>query len=85
MLYSWLLKPGEMITPVGYKQLMKLNQALKKKRPKYAERHDKLILLHDNTRPCITEPVKKCKQDINWHPPYLSNIVQSDYHLFLSI
>ena len=37
---------------------MELNQALKNKRPEYAKRHDKLILLHDNARPYVAEPVK---------------------------
>ena len=37
---------------------MKLNQALKKKGTEYVKRHDKLILLHDNARPHIAEPVK---------------------------
>ncbi|KAG5318254.1 MLF factor, partial [Pseudoatta argentina] len=32
-------------------QLMRLSRALKEKRPLYAQRHDKVILLHDNARP----------------------------------
>ena len=59
MVYQELLKPSETITAVCYKQqLMKLNQKLKKKRPEYAKRHDKLILLHDNAYPHVTESVK---------------------------
>ena len=57
---------------------MKLNQALKKKRLEYAKHHDKLILLHDNACPHVTEPVKKYIQDMNWEvlpdPPYSPNI-----------
>ncbi|KAG5308551.1 MOS1T transposase, partial [Pseudoatta argentina] len=30
---------------------MRLSRALKEKRPLYAQRHDKVILLHDNARP----------------------------------
>ena len=59
MIYHELLKPGEMITAVRYKQqLMKPNQALKKKWPEYAKRHDKLILLHGNARSHIAKSVK---------------------------
>ena len=54
-----LLKPGETTTTVRCKQqLMKLNQALKQKRPEYAKRHDNPILLHDNARPHVVGPVK---------------------------
>ena len=89
MVYHELLKPGEMITAIRYKQqLMKLNQALKK-RPKYAKRHDKLILLNDNARPHVGKPVKKYIQDINWevlpYPPYSLDIAPSDYHFFRAI
>ena len=67
MIYYELLKPDETITAVHYKQqLMKLNQALKKKRPEYAKHNEKLILLHDNARSHLAEPVKKCIQDMNW-------------------
>ncbi|KAG5307607.1 MOS1T transposase, partial [Pseudoatta argentina] len=39
-------------------QLMRLSRALKEKRPLYAQRHDKVILLHDNARPHVAKPVK---------------------------
>ena len=56
IVYHELLKPGGIITAVRYKQL---NQGLKTKRPEYAKRHEKLILLHDNTRPHVAKFVKK--------------------------
>ena len=52
---------------------MKLNQALKKKRLVYAKRHDKLILLHDNARSHLGEPVKPYWKVLP-HPPYLPDI-----------
>ena len=59
MVYHELLKPGKKITAIRYKQqLMKLNQALKKKRPEYAKHRDKLMLLHDNALPHVAEPIK---------------------------
>ena len=36
---------------------MKLNQALKKKQPEYAKRHDKQILIHDNAHSHVADPV----------------------------
>ncbi|KAG5322393.1 MOS1T transposase, partial [Pseudoatta argentina] len=52
-------------------QLMRLSRALKEKRPLYAQRHDKVILLHDNARPHVAKPVK-------------TYIAPSDFHLFKS-
>ncbi|KAG5324220.1 MOS1T transposase, partial [Pseudoatta argentina] len=53
-------------------QLMRLSRALKEKRPLYAQRHDKVILLHDNARPHVAKPVK-------------TYIAPSDFHLFRSM
>jgi len=57
--YYELLKPSEIITGDLYrKQLMRLSRALKDKRPQYNERHDKVILQHDNARLHVTISVK---------------------------
>lgn len=51
-IYYELLKPSETITGDRYRlQLIRLNRALKEKRPEWDNRHNKLILLHDNARP----------------------------------
>ena len=40
-------------------QLIRLSRVLREKRPEYEQRHDKVILLHDNARPHVTKVVKK--------------------------
>ncbi|KAG5319625.1 MOS1T transposase, partial [Pseudoatta argentina] len=67
-------------------QLMRLSRALKEKRPLYAQRHDKVILFHDNARPHVAKPVKTYLETLKWevlpHPPYSPDIAPSDFHLF---
>ena len=60
MVYHDLLKSGEMIKAVRYEQqfIEETDPSIEKKRPEYAKRHNKIILLHDNTRPRVAEPVK---------------------------
>jgi len=51
LVYYELLKPGDSIMGDRYRlQLIRLSRALRKKRPEYEQRHDKVILLHDNAR-----------------------------------
>ncbi|KAG5318604.1 MOS1T transposase, partial [Pseudoatta argentina] len=70
-------------------QLMRLSRALKEKRPLYAQRHDKVILLHDNARPHVANPVKTYLETLKWegvpHPLYSPDIAPSDFHLFRSM
>ncbi|KAG5318967.1 MOS1T transposase, partial [Pseudoatta argentina] len=70
-------------------QLMRLSRALKEKRPLYAQRHDKVILLHDTARPHVAKPVKTYLEMLKWevlpHPPYSPDIAPSDFHLFRSM
>ncbi|KAG5315316.1 MOS1T transposase, partial [Pseudoatta argentina] len=64
-------------------------RALKEKRPLYAQRHDKVILLHDNARPHVAKPVKTYLETLKWevlpHPLYSPDIAPSDFHLFRSM
>ncbi|KAG5322509.1 MOS1T transposase, partial [Pseudoatta argentina] len=57
---------------------MRLSRALKEKRPLYAQRHDKVILLHDNARPHVAKPVITYLETLKWkvlpHPPYSPDI-----------
>jgi histone-lysine N-methyltransferase SETMAR len=90
VIYYELLNSGETINGDRYRlQLMRLSQALKEKRPQYAERHEKVILQHDNARPHIAKNVKTYLETLKWevlsHPPYSPDIAPSDYHLFRSM
>ncbi|KAG5327617.1 MOS1T transposase, partial [Pseudoatta argentina] len=70
-------------------QLMRLSRAFKEKWPLYAQRHDKVILLHDNARPHVAKPVKTYLETLKWevlpHPLYSPDIAPSDFHLFRSM
>ncbi|GFX49999.1 mariner Mos1 transposase [Trichonephila clavipes] len=86
-IYNELLKPTETITFHRYRtQLTRLSRALKDKRPKYNERHDKGILQHDNARPHVAKVVKTYLETLKWevfpHPLYSPDLAPSDYHLF---
>jgi len=63
--------------------LIRLSHALREKRPEYEQRHDKVILLHDNARPHVAKVVKKYLETLKWdvlpHPPYSPDIAPSDW------
>ncbi|KAG5306345.1 ZDHC3 Palmitoyltransferase, partial [Pseudoatta argentina] len=63
-------------------QLMRLSRALKEKRPLYAQRHDKVILLHDNARPHVGKSVKTYLETLKWEF-YIAGI--SLHSLFLCV
>ena len=58
------------------------------RRPQYNERHDKVILQHDNARH-VAKVVKTYLEMLKWevlpHLPYSSDVAPSDYHLFRSM
>ena len=90
VVYYELLIPSETITGDRFRtQLMRLSRALKEKRPQYQEKHDKVILQHDNARPHVARPVKTYLETLKWkvlpHPPYSPDVDPSDYHLFRSM
>lgn len=90
VLYYELLQPGETVTANRYgQQLAQLRNQLAEKRPEWADRHDKVILLHDNARPHVAKPIKDTIEEFKWdvlpHPPYSPDIAPSDYHLFRSM
>ena len=85
-----MLKLSETITGALYQtQLMRLSRELKDKRPQYSERHDKVILHHDNSRPHVAKEVKTyletLKREVLTHSPYSPDMAPSDYHMFKSM
>lgn len=62
ILYYELLQPDETVT--DEQQLVQLHNQLVVKRPEWSDRHDKVVLLHDNARPHITQPVKNTFEDL---------------------
>ncbi|GFW65690.1 mariner Mos1 transposase [Trichonephila clavipes] len=85
-----VLKPTETITVDRYRtQLIHLSRTLKDKRPQYNERHDKVILQHDNARPHVAKMVKPyletLKGEVLHHPQYSPDLSPSDYHMFRSM
>ncbi|EGI66432.1 Mariner Mos1 transposase [Acromyrmex echinatior] len=68
---------------------MHLSRALKDKRSQYNERHNKVILQHDNARSHVAKVVKTYLEMLKWevlpHSPYSPDVASSDYHLFRSM
>ena len=59
IVYYELLKPGETVNAQRYRQQMiNLNHALIERRPEWARRHGKVIVLHDNAPSHTAKPVK---------------------------
>ena len=72
VVYYELLKPNEIITGAFYRtQLMRLSRVHKDKRGHYYSRHDKVILLRDNTRPHVAAPVKTYLETLRIHQTLL--------------
>ncbi|UYV77541.1 hypothetical protein LAZ67_15001423, partial [Cordylochernes scorpioides] len=85
-----LLKPGETVNTSRYEhQMHSLREAVNEKRPELREKHNKLILQHDNALAHNATVVKNTIKDLGWellpHPPYSPDLAPSDYHLFTSL
>jgi histone-lysine N-methyltransferase SETMAR len=90
VVYHELLKPGETVNTHRYRQQMiNLNHALIEKRPEWARRHGKVILLHDNAPSHKAKLIQDTLKSLSWevlpHPPYSPALAPSDYHLFSSM
>lgn len=90
IIYYELLKPGETVNAHRYhQQLIKLNRAVREKRPNYATRHEIPILLHDNAPSHKSTLVQNYMEALNWevlpHAAYSPDLAPSDYHLFSSM
>ena len=64
LVYYELLKLGDSITDDRL-QLIRLSRALREKRSEYEQRHDEVIVLHDNARPHVAK-VKKYLETLKW-------------------
>jgi len=63
LIYYELLKLGDPIMGDQYRRSIRLSRALREKRPEYEQKHDKVILLHDNARLHVAKVVKKYLQE----------------------
>ena len=70
-------------------QLMRLSRALREKRPQYEQRHEKVILRHENAWLDVAKPVKIYLKTLKWevlpHPSYSLDFEPSDYYLLRSM
>jgi len=90
VVYYELLKPNETVTADRYRtQLIKMEHALKNKRPRIASKREKVVFHDDNAKPHRAEIVKKKVEDFGWdrldQPAYSPDLAPSDYHLFRSM
>ena len=69
--------------------MIDLNRAIREKRPEYAKRQHKVILLHDNapshTAKRVTDTIEAFNWEILAHAAYSPDLAPSDYHLFASL
>ncbi|UYV71386.1 hypothetical protein LAZ67_8002914 [Cordylochernes scorpioides] len=67
VVYFELLKPGKMVNTSRYEQQMhSLREALNEKRPEWREKHNNLILQHDNAPAHNATVVKNTIKDLGW-------------------
>ena len=75
LVYHELLKPGETLNTNRYrKQMINFNHALIEKRPEWARRHGKVILLHDNAPAHKAKSVQDTMKVFGWELPPLHTV-----------
>ncbi|XP_076381130.1 histone-lysine N-methyltransferase SETMAR-like [Megalopta genalis] len=89
VVYFEVLPSNQTINSDVYcQQLMKLEEAIKVKRPKLAN-HKGIVFHHDNARPHTSLATRTKLLELGWevmsHPPYSPDLAPTDYHLFLSL
>jgi Transposase. len=90
IVYYKLLEHGKTVNAERYhQQMINLNHALIEKRPEWAKRHGKVILLHDiapsHTSKLANDTLKSLGCDTLSPPLYFFDLAASDYHLFSSM
>ncbi len=90
VIYYEFLKPKQTINADLYsQQLVRLSQALEKKRPYGGKGRRKVLLLHDNAKPHVAKKTRATIERLGWevlpHPAYSPDLAPTDYHLFRSM
>ncbi|XP_026674121.1 histone-lysine N-methyltransferase SETMAR-like [Ceratina calcarata] len=89
VVYFELLPNNRTINSDVYcQQRMKLEEAIKEKRPELANCKG-IVFHHDNARPHTSLATRTKLLELGWevmsHPPYSSDLAPSEYHLFRSL
>lgn len=67
-------------------ELVSLKHALKEKRSHFEQRHDKIMLQHNNAQPRAVRGIKAYLETLHWnglsHPTYSSDIFPSGNYFF---
>jgi hypothetical protein len=85
VLLAHFLKRGKNVNSASYCEvLLKLRDAIHRNRPGQMERW--VLLYHDNARPHTARVTQERIQELQWglleHPPYIPDLVPSDFNLF---
>ena len=84
LLVEYLADRSTLTQDTYFDTLMKLRDAIKRKRPGKLSKG--ILLLHDNARPHVAKLIRHLLDQFRWkvfgHPPYSPDLAPSDYHLF---